>query len=127
MRLLLDTHAFIWFVENDSNLSLTSKTIIQDESNTILLSVVSLWEIVIKVSLKKLEISQNIEGIIRLIPENGFEILPIFPAHLIELSQLQYYHRDPFDRLLVAQARSENVQFVSKDEILDRYKIKRIW
>ena len=127
MRLLLDTHAFIWFVENDSNLTIASKNIIQEESNTVLLSIVSLWEITIKVSLKKLEVSRNIEEIIEFIPENGFEILPIFPSHLIELSRLQFHHRDPFDRLLVAQAKSEHVHFISKDEILDKYGIKRIW
>jgi len=127
MKILLDTHAFIWFVENDSNLTLTSKNIIQDESNIIFLSIISLWEIVIKINLKKLEISQSIEKIFDLIPENGFEILPILPHHLIELNKLQFYHRDPFDRLLVAQAKCENVHFISKDEILDKYGIIRIW
>jgi len=127
MRLLLDTHAFIWFVENDSNLTITSKNIIQEESNTIILSIVSLWEITIKTSLKKLEISRDIKEIIELIPENGFEILPITPPHLIELSRLPFFHRDPFDRLLVAQAISENVHFISKDEVLDKYGIERIW
>ena len=127
MILLLDTHAFIWFVENDYSLPVASKNIIQEKSNTLFLSIVSLWEITIKVSLKKLEISRNIEEIIELIPENGFEILPIFPPHLIELSCLPFHHRDPFDRLLVAQAKSENVHFISRDEILDKYEIKRIW
>jgi len=127
MKFLLDTHAFIWFVENDSNLTITSKTIIQEESNVVLLSIVSLWEITIKVSLNKLEISRNIDEIIEFIPENGFEILPILPLHLIELSRLPFHHRDPFDRLLVAQAKSENVHFISKDEILDKYIVKRIW
>lgn len=127
MKLLLDTHAFIWFVENDPNLSLTSKNIIQEESNIVLLSIVSLWEITIKLSLKKLELSRDIKNIIKLIRENGFEILPISTSHLIELSCLHYHHRDPFDRLLVAQARDENAVFISKDEILDHYDIKRVW
>lgn len=127
MKLLLDTHVFIWFVEDDTNLPVSLKNIIQEDSNMIFLSIVSLWEITIKVSLEKLEISRNIEEIIELVSKNGFEILSILPQHLIELSRLQFHHRDPFDRLLVAQAKGENLHFISKDEILDEYEIKRIW
>lgn len=81
----------------------------------------------IKVSLNKLQISQTIEKIVEIIPENGFEILPILPRHLVELSRLPFIHRDPFDRILIAQLKSEDIHFVSKDEVLDNYRIKRIW
>ncbi|MBN2012945.1 type II toxin-antitoxin system VapC family toxin [candidate division KSB1 bacterium] len=91
------------------------------------MSVISLWEITVKLSLNKLEISHDIETIIDLLTQNGFEILPVIPRHFIELAKLPFHHRDPFDRLLVAQIKTENIHFISKDEILDKYDILRIW
>jgi len=127
MKLLLDTHAFIWFVDNDVRLLHKTKNQIEDINNTILISIASLWEIAIKISLGKLEISESIERIIELIADNGFEILPILPEHIIKISRLEFHHRDPFDRIIIIQGLNENLQIVSKDEIFDKYGVNRIW
>ena len=127
MNLLLDTHAFIWFVENDKQMPAKTKAEIEKESNSILVSVASLWEITIKLSLGKLEIKSSLEKIIKEVAENGFELLPILPEHFLALSKLKYYHRDPFDRLIIAQGQFENLLIVSKDVTFDTYKVKRIW
>lgn len=127
MKLLLDTHTFIWYVEDDARLPETTKEIIKSEENTILISIASLWEISIKTSLNKLTLKASIEEIINLIMENGFELLPILPSHIIKNNLLEYYHRDPFDRMIIAQGLSEEIVIVGKDEMFDKYDVTRIW
>jgi PIN domain nuclease of toxin-antitoxin system len=127
MKILLDTHIFIWFVEDDPQLLTNSKKIIENEKNVIYLSIASLWEIAIKLQLKKLSISRSIEEIVDLIRINGFELLPILPEHIIELTKLEFHHRDPFDRIIIAQCLSESFIPMSKDEIFDKYGIRRLW
>lgn len=127
MKLLLDTHAFIWFVDNDARLPQKTKNQIENINNTIQISIASLWEIAIKISLEKLKISEPLEKIIELIADNGFEILPILPEHIIDISRLEFHHRDPFDRIIIIQGLTENLLIVSKDEIFDKYGVKRIW
>lgn len=127
MKILLDTHAFIWFVEDDVQLPDRLKKLIENPSNEIYLSIASIWEIAIKIQLKKLTVNKSIKEIIDLVHNNGFELIPILPKHIIRLSDLEFHHRDPFDRMIIAQGLVENQEIVSKDKDFDSYGIKRIW
>ena len=127
MRLLLDTHAFIWFVDNDKKLPNNAKIQIENPNNTIFISIASLWEIAIKISLEKLDVSVSIEEMVNLIYENGFEILLILPENIIMISSLDFHHRDPFDRIIITQGLHEQIKIVGKDRVFDKYGIKRIW
>ncbi|GAB4278144.1 MAG: type II toxin-antitoxin system VapC family toxin [Oscillatoriaceae cyanobacterium] len=125
MKLLLDTHILIWLIEGNPNLSLTARQAIEDESNTLHLSIVSLWEITIKTSLGKLELAIPLEQIvINFILPSGIQILPIQLPHLLILQTLPFHHRDPFDRLLIAQAKSEGLTLVSEDGMFEQYEVK---
>lgn len=128
MKLLLDTHIFVWFIAGNLKLSLTARTLIEDLANTKFVSVASLWEIAIKYSLGKLDLTDEFDVLIpKQIEINGFEILPIETVHLSKLISLPFHHRDPFDRLLIAQSISENMQIISVDEIFDSYTNARLW
>lgn len=127
MKLLLDTHTFIWFVEDDSYLPQKLKLLIEEPQNEIFLSIVSLWEMAIKIQLKKLNINKSINEIINFSIENGFILLPILPEHIIRLSQLEFHHRDPFDRMIIAQGLAEQQKIVGKDITFDKYNANRIW
>jgi PIN domain nuclease of toxin-antitoxin system len=102
------------------------KRIIEKPSNEIYLSIASIWEMAIKIQLKKLMINKSIEEIIDLAIKNGFELLPILPEHIIKLTTLDFHHRDPFDRIIIAQGLVENQEIISSNEIFDSYGIKRI-
>ena len=127
MNILLDTHALIWFVEDDEKLPDSLKVILNEKSNSIYISIASLWEMAIKISLNKLSISVSFDEVIELVKSNGFEILQISEFHLSELLKLPFIHRDPFDRLLAAQASFEDLLFVSCDEIFNSYNVRRLW
>ncbi len=131
MKYLIDTHIFIWFVENLPNLSQSIKNLIEDENNEIFISIASLWEISIKTSINKLQLNRKYEEILDVLRDNSIEILPINFSHTVENNKLPFHHRDPFDRIIVSQAIVENLDFISADEIFDDYlkdkSIKRIW
>lgn len=127
MRILLDTHAFIWFVEDDEQLPFAVKNKIEDIENEIFLSIASLWEMAIKMQLKKLNISKSIEDVIELTSQNNFQLLPILPSHIVKLSSLSFFHRDPFDRIIIAQGLYENMVIVGRDLVFDDYQVQRIW
>ena len=128
MRLLLDTHSFLWFISGSTNLSPTARTLIEDASNQPLLSIASLWEMAIKLSLGKLSLAQPFEV---LIPQqmrlNGIKLLGIEIERTAAVSKLPFHHRDPFDRLLIAQAMVEQMPIVSADTAFDTYPVKRLW
>jgi PIN domain nuclease of toxin-antitoxin system len=128
MNLLLDTHAFLWFIAGNSSLSRKARVAIEDENNRILLSVASLWEIAIKVSLGKIKLSEPFDI---LIPEqltaNGIELLDISVEHTALVATMPFHHRDPFDRLISAQARVEDMTLISIEEVFDVYEIVRLW
>ncbi len=128
MRFLLDTHTFLWFSAADPNLSSTAYGLIADPTNQPLLSAGSLWEIAIKFSLGKLQLGQPFE---MLIPQQlqsiGNQVLPITVEHLTQVSILPFHHRDPFDRLFIAQAIFEQIPIVGRDSAFDDYSIARIW
>lgn len=128
MKVLLDTHAFLWFITDDPKLSTTGKTTIADPKNDILISPASYWEVAIKVSIGKYPLNVSFESFITQgIDDNEFEILPIEPKHAAAITNLPLHHRDPFDRLIIAQAMVEQIQIVSGDEQFDAYPIQRIW
>ncbi|TAK61815.1 MAG: type II toxin-antitoxin system VapC family toxin [Bacteroidetes bacterium] len=127
MNLLLAPHTFIWFVENDSRLPDTTKLLIELEENDIFLSIASLWEITIKRTLGKLHTTSSLQKILEQVSENGFELIPILPEHLLTLNSLEYFHRDPFDRIIISQGIREKYPVVSKDELFDKYAVQRIW
>ena len=132
MNILLDTHTFIWFIEGSSELSIAAKKKIEDIKTTSFISVASLWEMSIKFNLGKLTVNNSpFKTLIDDINENGIQILNINFNHLIENVNLDSYHRDPFDRLIIAQAISENMNIIGRDIIFDSYlkdkKVKRVW
>ena len=103
------------------------KVDLEDSHNTIIISIASLWEMTIKMTLHILQLSCDIESMIDKVYRNGFEILPILPEHIIKLSTLEYFHRDPFDRIIISQGLSENIAIVSSDKVFDEYSVKRKW
>lgn len=130
MRALLDTHALLWYTLGSSQLSATARNTIIDASNEILISPASYWEIAIKVSLGKyiLHVSYDV-FMDSCIQKYGFDILPIEPRHTSRVATLPHFkdHKDPFDRLLVAQALVDNIRIISIDEKLDQYGASRLW
>ena len=128
MRLLLDTHSFLWFVGGDSSLSVAARLLIEDADNSVLLSAASVWEIAIKVSLGKLHLEQPFDV---LIPQqllmNHIELLGITLQHAAVVAKLPFYHRDPFDRLLIAQAIVEQIPVITRDPAFDAYPVQRLW
>ena len=131
MKYLIDTHTFLWFNEGSNDLSNTAKQLIADKNNEIYISIASLWEISIKTALNKLTINGSYELIIEDVTENDMEILPINFAHTVIQNQLPFHHRDPFDRIIIAQAIAENINIIGKDAIFDAYladkSVKRLW
>ncbi|MGB7440427.1 MAG: type II toxin-antitoxin system VapC family toxin [Coleofasciculaceae cyanobacterium] len=127
MKLLLDTHTFLWFINDSPQLSADVKNLLESEVD-LLLSVASLWEIAIKTSLGKLTLPDTYD---KFIPEqltlNDIEILPLKMEYLAMVATLPFHHRDPFDRLLIAQAIVEQVSIVSIDVVFDSYAVNRIW
>lgn len=128
MKVLLDTHSLLWFIEGSERLSPTARRLIEDADNQPLLSMASLWEMAIKLSIGKLTLGQPFD---MLIPAqmrlNGIALLQIEMAHVAAVAKLPFHHRDPFDRLLIAQAIVEQIPIVSGDPASDSYGIKRLW
>lgn len=127
MNYLLDTHTFLWFLNDDEKLSKKANKLIQDKGNRIFISMASIWEIAIKVSNNKLKLLFPLENISKHIFDNDFNILNISIDATTLLAKLPFNHRDPFDRLLVAQAMAENLAIISKDEDIKLYKVKTVW
>ena len=128
MKYLLDTHTLLWFLKGDKKLSDKARQLIDSPHNAKFLSIVSLWEIAVKVSLGKLVLDKSFE---RLFPEQLYfsriEILDITVDSLIKLTTLPFHHRDPFDRLIIAQALVEGIPIIGADAAFDAYGISREW
>lgn len=128
MRLLLDTHALIWWLAGSNRLSMTAHRAIADESNRILVSAASAWELTTKYRLGKLPgVEQIADRIPDAIAEQGFEELPITVDDAARAGALPGPHRDPFDRMLIAQSQSHALAIVSTDDKFDQYGVRRIW
>ncbi|SRR5258706_12370127 len=128
MIYLLDTHTFLWFINDDSALSTTAKTLIEDPQGVIYLSIASLWEIAIKVSLGKLEVpSPFTDFMMAQLHENNITLAAIKVQSIGLVATLPFHHRDPFDRLIIAQSLSEKMPVIGKDQVFDAYGVKRHW
>ena len=127
MANLLDTHTFIWFVEGDSRLSEKARKAIEKEGAENFVSIASLWEIAIKISLGKLELKTPFSRILEETVKNGFKLLPISFEDTLALTNLPFHHRDPFDRIIISQCITQNIAAVSKDKVLEKYEVTVIW
>ena len=128
MKLLLDAHTLLWFVWDDAQLTNNAKELITNPANQKFVSAAIYWEIAIKVSIDKLDLGEPYRPFMRReIARNNFDILPISVDHAAAVSVLPFHHRDPFDRMLIAQAMVEQVPIVSGDTAFDAYPITRLW
>jgi len=128
MKILLDTQAFLWLSSDDKQLSKKAIKVFLDEKNNFSLSLASIWEMSIKCSLGKLSINPSLERfVLDELQDNCIEQLPITFAHITKVQSLPFHHRDPFDRLLIAQALVENIPILSTDMMFNKYGVKRIW
>ena len=128
MRLLLDTHTFLWFIGGDAALSPYARQLIEDRTNERLLSIASLWEMAIKASLGRLTLILSFTDLVaEHVDGNAIELFGILPHHLDVLTTLPFYHKDPFDRVIIAQGQAENIPILSRDPAFDDYAIRPLW
>lgn len=128
MRLLLDTHSFLWFILNDPQLSAAARAAISDPNSDVLVSPATYWEIAIKVSTGKYTLTTPYQHFIEYnITANDFEVLHVEPRHTAVVATLPFHHKDPFDRLLIAQALAEDITLVSNETLFDAYGVRRLW
>lgn len=127
MRLLLDTHVILWYLSDDERLPSKVKHEITKIENVCFVSIASFWEISIKHSIGKLKLKANLTSVFDMISNSGFSVLPITSNHIIKSAELQFHHRDPFDRLLIAQTISEELTFISKDQEFAKYEVPVLW
>lgn len=128
MRLLLDTHAFFWWFSGNSRLSLPARQAIEDDGNDVMVSAASAWEIATKHRLGKLPGAEALVlDITRAIAEQNFMELPITVEEAARAGALPGLHRDPFDRMLIAQALARNLVLISSESLFDRYGVRRLW
>ncbi|HEX2076384.1 MAG TPA: type II toxin-antitoxin system VapC family toxin [Longimicrobium sp.] len=128
MRALLDTHAFLWFISGDRRLSDVARNRIEAHDSEVLLSIASIWEIAVKAGLGKLPLPSPVRSFVpQQMLENRIGLLPVALDHALEVASLPHHHRDPFDRMLVVQARMEEMPIISADPALDRYGVDRVW
>jgi PIN domain nuclease of toxin-antitoxin system len=126
MALLLDTQAFLWWVSDDKRLTRPARRAI--ERDDCLVSLASCWEMAIKIGLQKLHVAGTLDRFVQQqLVRNGFTLLPISLEHTAAVAGLPFHHRDPFDRLLVAQAIVEELTIVSSDDVFEKYRVKRVW
>ena len=128
MRLLLDTHALLWWLNDDRRLPVKARKLIALGSNAVVVSAASAWEIATKVRLGKLEIAAELTAdFSSVLAQEGFESLSISVDHALRAGLLPGPHKDPFDRMLIAQAQAEGVPILSSDAVFDGYGVRRLW
>lgn len=128
MKILLDTHAFIWWDSEPHKLSPRALAACRNQTNTLILSVVSVWEMQIKLQLGRLQLRLPLAGIIKnQQQQNGIKVLPVKLSHVLALQSLSLHHSDPFDRLLIAQAIVEKAELVNADTAFPQYPVSLIW
>ena len=128
MRILLDTHAIVWWATGDERLSRKARVVISNPDVEVFISIASAWEIQIKAALQKLELHESVDALYRsLIIDHGFRMLGIELGDIAQLATLPSHHRDPFDRMLVAQTRRGNFALLTKDDIISSYGVSTLW
>lgn len=127
MQLLIDTHVILWFQASNNKLSAAAKQLIENVDNQCYISMASLWEMSIKIALGKLQIGTDYNSFYNYLLTNHFKILNIESAHLNILINLPHHHKDPFDRLLIAQAITDNLTIISADQRFKSYPVNVIW
>lgn len=127
MQALIDTHTFIWFINGDKLLSSKARKFIEEIDNKCFISIASIWEIAIKLRIGKVELKSDFHKISDFLSDNDIEMLPIDFEHIQKLLKLDFHHRDPFDRIIIAQGISENLTILTKDEIFEKYGAKVLW
>ena len=127
MNCLLDTHTYIWWPGDPSRVGEFAAKLISDSGNDIYVSMASFWELGIKSSLGKIALSQDILSLATTLYEDGLKLLPIEPRHCSAVANLPFHHRDPFDRMLVAQAFTEDLTLLSRDKEFPPYPVRVIW
>ena len=128
MNLLLCTHSFVWWYDEQHKLSARAFAEISNRSNRVFLSVASLWELQIKIQINKFKFTDPLEDVVvEQIKVNGFQLLPVNFAHVLELEKLPLHHKDPLDRLLIAQANAEKLILVSSDSMFAAYPVNVLW
>ena len=126
-KFLIDTHTFIWLIDDDPKLSTIYKSLIEDVDNEIFISITSLWEMAIKISIGKLKVAGVLQQMIEELTVRNIQILPINPSHVLKVETLPFHHKDPFDRIIAAQCLVENITVISADKILDEYHVNRVF
>ena len=128
MRILLDTHTFLWWIADDPQLSIAARQIIENTANILYLSAASGWEIAIKARLGKLKLPDDLRGYVAAqISRNSIQVLPIEMSHALQVYALPDHHRDPFDRMLVAQSQVEQLPILTIDPLIAKYAVATIW
>lgn len=127
MRVLLDTHAFLWFLAGDERLSRKALEAMSDENAELFVSAASVWEMAIKASLGRLHLPLPVADYVAEKIHDGFQVMPIDWVHAAAVQKLPFHHRDPFDRLIIAQAQIEKLPLVSGDSTFQKYGIRLIW
>jgi len=128
MKLLLDTHTLLWFIAGSASLTASARSLVEDTEHEKFVSIVSIWETAIKVSIGKMSLSAPFDVLFpHQLQINGFELLPVKVEHTSVVTTIPFHHRDPFDRLLIAQAIEEKMTLVSADEGFDSYGLNRLW
>ena len=129
MKVLIDTHAYLWWLQDADRLSATARSMLEGAQNQIAWSVASTWEMAIKLQLGKLRLPEgkSLRDLSSVLADGAISVLPIHQAHAVEVARLPPLHRDPFDRMLVAQARVEGLTILTADETLRRYDVETTW
>jgi PIN domain nuclease of toxin-antitoxin system len=124
MRILLDTHAVVWYLDGNEKLQPNHRHLIVDSRNDLFVSTASLWELAIKISIGRLETPRSLSDILAALQKQGFEVLPVMPGHTLQITALPLHHRDPFDRMLIAQALVEHLSLLTYDIAFKSYGVK---
>ncbi len=128
MKLLLDSHSFVWWRDEPRRLSTTAFNEISNPSNDVFLSVITVWELQIKISLGKFKVKGNLKNAVKDERQNnGFQILPVELAHALQLKNLPPHHKDPFDRLLISQAVVEGMTLITSEAEFSKYQVNLLW
>ncbi len=126
MRVLLDTHVLVWYLEGNTNLSRSQRELIVKPETEVFVSVASLWEIAIKTSIGKLKLTRSLTDVLQQLSSQSIELLHIAPGHVLQVASLPFHHRDPFDRMIIAQAKVEFLSIISNDLEFKSYGAKMI-